>query len=210
MKYGFVIIVLSSIYAANAQTLSVENIRVSVKAESAASAREQAIEQAHQLAFQKLIDENFPESTNSLPSTEFVEGLVRDFSIEREKTTPTSYTASLTFQFDAPRVIAWIHQTPQKSSHRALTQQKYEENSSLKVTASYGTHAEWQYIRKTVENFPGVEKLSIFTLSPKNANLEIIYGGSFDILEKGLLQKGILLSQEKEGWLISSKVETLR
>lgn len=213
MRFFGIIVGIFLIQPAKAQTITVEDVKVSVTADSAASARDQALDQAHQLAFQKLVKENFPESTLSLPSEDTMRDMVRDFSINREKTTPTSYTASLTFQFDEPRVLTWAQQSQhrqQASASLPIAPQLYEKSEPLKILATYGTHSEWQYIKKTLENLPGVQNLSIFTLSPKNASMRINYIGLIDKLQKGLMEKGIILSQQDEEWVASLNGQTLR
>lgn len=212
MNYILVVIAFFLIHEARAQAITVGNVKVSVKADSAASAREQALEQAHQLAFQKLLNENFPERQGSFPSPDVLGNMVADFSIDREKATPTSYAASLTFQFDEPQVIAWAQQsqhTPPNSESTPFPQHPYKNSNSLKVRATYGTHSEWRHIRQTLETFPGIQNLSIASLSPKNANLEINFNGSTDQLGQDLLQKGILLSQQEGGWIVTSNGEAL-
>jgi len=216
MKYLWALLAFFIMQPANAKIIIVGDVKVSVRADSAAAAREQALDQAHQLAFQKLLSEHFPERAGPLPSQDVLKDMVSDFSIDREKTTPTSYTASLTFQFDEPQVVNWVQriQTHQPNQHGPSSSpflpQPKEERKPLIIAVSYGNHAEWQHIKKTLETFPGVQKLSVFTLSPKNAKLEIIYRGSIDTLMQGLLQKNILLSQQEDGWMISSNEHALR
>lgn len=209
MKYLWIVFALFLMQVAKAQTMTVGDVKVSVRADSAASAREQALDQAHQLAFQKLLNQNFPERVIPLPSQELLRDMVSDFSIDREKTTPTSYTAALTFQFDESQVRAWVQQLQHgqtDASSAPFLQRAYE---TLKLTASYTSHSDWQYIKKTLENFPGVQTFFVSTLSPQNANLEIIYNGSPDQLRENLQQKGIVLSQQINGWNVSLDEQAL-
>lgn len=212
MKYFLVVCAFFLMEEAKAQTIGVGNVKVSVKADSAASAREQALNQAHKLAFQKLVSENFPESASPLPSEDILKDMVSGFSIDREKTTSTSYTASLTFEFDEPQLLGWIQQGPrgqQAPSHLPFGDQSPRECGPLILTASYQTHGEWQHIRKTLENSPGVQNLSISSLSAKNASMRLIYGGNLDKLQQVLLQKGVLLSQQGDDWVVSSNEQAL-
>jgi hypothetical protein len=134
--------------------------------------------------------------------------MVIDFSIDREKTTPTSYTAVLTFQFNEPSVLTWLQRGQQRPSSIPFVRETG--GLSLNITASYTTHTEWQHIKKTLENFPGVKTLSIFTLSPKNASMKITYRGPIDKLQQGLLQNDILLTAQEDGWMVSSNRMALR
>lgn len=107
------------IACAKAHVITVADVKVSVTADSAAVARDKALDQAHALAFQKLLKENFPEESKNPPSTDVIMNMVTDFSIDREKTTPKSYTASFTFQFDASQLLGWV--TPKgKFPHKTL------------------------------------------------------------------------------------------
>lgn len=204
MKYYGAILVFFFIQVASAYTITIEDVRVSVTAESAAFAREQALDEAHQLAFQRLSAEYFPQNTLPLPSQDGLRDMVKDFSINREKTTPTSYTASLTFQFDEPQVLSWIQHAQQGSTSLPFAYQPYEENKFLKLVATYANYSEWHHIRMVLESLIGIQSFSIVSLSPQEAHLEITYGGALDKLKQGLLQKGILLSQQSDGWSISS------
>ena len=206
MKYFWIGAVLLFFHEAKAHTITVRDVRVSVKADSAASAREEALDRAQGLAFQKLVKENFPEHTISVPSQDALHNMINDFSIDREKSTPTSYTASLTFQFDEFQVMNWAQQTQLNEQNGPTAPRglySHGRGSPVKILASYGAHREWLYIKKTLENCVGIQNLSIFTLSPKNATLQINYRGSMDQLEQVLLQKNILLSQQGDNWVIA-------
>lgn len=206
MKYFWIVAALLFLQEAKAHTIAVRDVKVSVKADSAASAREEALNQAHGLAFQKLVQENFPEQTMSIPSQDALYNMINDFSIDREKSTPTSYTASLTFQFDEFQVRDWAQQI-QLKAQTGLTAPRglhsHGKGSPVKILASYGAHREWLYIKKTLENCVGVQNFSVITLSPNNATLQINYSGPMDQLEQVLLQKNILLSQQEDNWSIA-------
>lgn len=203
MKYFWGVIALLFLPEARAQSLTVPEVRVSVKAESAALAREQALNQAYSRAFQKLMQEHFPEQVVAQPSQDILMNMVNDFSIDREKTTPTSYAASLTFQFDEPQVRAWFQQAQPTQHARSPSTSSYGFGKPLKMKASYDTHKEWLHLKKMLEECPGVQNLSVFSLSLKNATLEVHYTGPIAQLENSLLQKDILCSQQGDHWLIT-------
>lgn len=206
MKYFWVVVTLLFLHDVKAQTLSVSDVKISVKAESATSAREQAIIQAHGLAFQKLMQENFPKHPLLLPPQEAINHMVNDFSIDQEKSTPTHYTASLTFQFDESKVIAWMKHNQQNMENKredSSDSQALGTGRALKILASFGTHREWLYIKRTLEKCAGVQNLSVCAVSLRNAAFEIHYPGPLDELEKTLRQKNIRLSQEKNEWMIA-------
>lgn len=204
MKYLWLLIGFFCTEGVMAQVLTVTDVKVSIAADSAASARDQAIDKAHDLAFQKLLKENFPERSAPLPPHDVVTNMVTNFSIDREKTTSTSYTASFTFHFDGPQVHAWgqRQETP-SNKETLLTSHPSKEEKTLKMTASYSTLSEWQTVKKTLESVPGIQKVSVLTVSPQNAHLQVIYGGDIEKLKLSLLQKGWLLSPQQDSWALS-------
>ena len=65
MKPLWFLILCLFIECAKAQIITVADVKVSVTADSAAVARDKALDQAHVLAFQKLLKENFPEESRA-------------------------------------------------------------------------------------------------------------------------------------------------
>lgn len=201
MKFYGLVIGIFLTQATSAYSISIENIRVSVKADSAAAAREQALEQAHQLAFQKFVDQTFPGETIPLPPADILQDMVNDFSIDREKTTSTSYAASFTFHFEEPQVRAWLQQF--QNDQPRVPHFSQAKGQPLKIRASYSSLRDWQQMKKILSECSGVQDVSVSALSSQGANLEVLYGGSLDQLEAGLRQKGMQLSQQEEGWVAS-------
>jgi len=207
MKYLWLLVVFLFIPEANAQSMIISDVKVSITADSSATAREQALVQAHTLAFQKLLKENFPEKLDSLPSPDTLMDMVSDFSIDREKTTAKSYTASLTFQFDGSKVHTWLQQSdPREVSQSSLEQDK----QLLKIRASYSSLPQWNQIKQALESFPGIEKLTVKALSPQNADLEIVYRGDTNHIQEHLHQKGLTFSLNSDFWLVSLNESPLR
>lgn len=202
MKHLCFLVIFLLVQETLAIALTVADVKVSVTADSAAAAREQALTKAHTLAFQKLLKESFPESSPPAPPEDVLIDMVTNFSIDREKTTPQSYAASLTFQFDESRIQDWLRQDLASSEPAAPSFTKKE--TLIKITASYSTFADWQHIKKTLEHLPGIEKVKIITLSPQNAALEIAYTGEMPQLQQRLSQKELTLSPRGQDWEISS------
>ncbi len=200
MKYIWLLVVFLFIPKANAQNMVISDVKVSVTADSAATAREQALEQAHALAFQKLLKENFPENSGPLPSSDTLMNMVSDFSIDREKTTAKSYTASLTFQFDGPKVHNWLQQGESGTSSPSSLAQL---GKPLNIKAIHSSLPQWNKIKQTLETFPGVQKVTVKALSPESAELEIVYGGDINHMQEHLRQKGFIFALNGDSWLIS-------
>ncbi|MEB3702496.1 Putative DUF2066 domain-containing protein [Candidatus Bealeia paramacronuclearis] len=118
MKKVLLLIVLALFIAydlsAQGDSYFVTGIKVSATADSAAKAREDAINQGYALAYQKLISNmgDLGQATRAdVPPLESLMSMVADFSIDQEKNTSVSYTASLSFQFDPAPTNAWISAT---------------------------------------------------------------------------------------------------
>jgi hypothetical protein len=187
-----------------AQALTVTGIQVSATADSSAAAREKALDQAHDLAFERLIDQNFPEVPTALPSHDKIVDMVSNFSIDREKTTAKSYTASLTFQFDGTQVQDWVLQTnlsPEQASNIGVTNSG--RGVDFKIKVSYDSLEEWQQIKKEVEGAFGVQKVTTLTLSPQSAVLEVKYAEDIQKLQRYFNDKGWILASQEEGWSLS-------
>lgn len=93
--------------AAEGDVFTVFNIAVDATADDAASAREAAMAQGHEAAFQVLLARLVP--AEELPSLEPLEvekivELVQDFSVADERTSPVRYLAELTFRFNPEAV----------------------------------------------------------------------------------------------------------
>jgi hypothetical protein len=184
---------------------TVADVKVSKKAESAGSAREKALVEAHQIAFQKLLQENFPDKIATLPPPDTLMDMVNDFSIDREKTSPTTYAASMTFQFDRPQVLAWVQQkpSPMTPSSPTPTKDPFKKEKPIQIAATYASHEEWKQIKKSLESFVGSDQVHILKYSSKNADLSIDYTGDSAQLERQLRSEGFTLAPQENGWIIS-------
>lgn len=202
MKYLWILGSLLFMESAHAQVLTVTNIKVSVTADSSATAREEALDKAHDLAFQKLVSENFPEKSGALPTHQDIINMVTDFSIEREKTTPTNYTASLTFQFDASKVQTWAQRDAQHVN--APLSPSLDAGKPLKITAFYTTLSDWNNIKNTLENSSGVQKITLHTFSSQQADMDVTFSGNIETLKAQLVQRGWSLSPQEQGWRLSA------
>lgn len=204
MKYIWFCFSIFIFQNVQAHVLTVTDIQVSASAESAATAREQALDQAHSLAFEKLMQEKFPEISHPLPPLETLINMVTDFSINREKTTPTSYAASLTFQFDEARVQAWIQQGFKSSAPSFSRHRIKEKGNLLRLTASYTALSQWLHIKNTLATLPEVQKVTLKSLSPLQATIEITYMGDMEKLQQSLQQSECLLSFQGGSGVLTS------
>lgn len=96
---------------------TVQPVSVDVTAESAAEAREQALANAHERAFRRLIDRIVPRGAQSdVPTLSYdrITPLVRDFEVTNEKTSSVRYLADLIirFQQEAVRNFLREHDVP--------------------------------------------------------------------------------------------------
>ncbi len=200
MKFVSFLIVLCSFGLAQAQNLVIPNVKVSVTASSAAEAREQAIENAHDQAFQKLIETNFPETQRALPPHETIVDMVSNFSIDKEKSTSTNYTALMSFEFDQSKLHAWLQNQNNPLSLQAANTVGVK---PLKAKASYQNLAEWNRIKKTLESLPQIQGVELQSVSSNTAELRFLLNGNPEDLKTILAQKGLSFSPQNEEWIIS-------
>lgn len=187
-----------------AQALTVTGIQVSATADSSAAARDKALDQAHDLAFERLVYQNFPEVSVYPPPHDKIVDMVSNFSIDREKATSKSYTASLTFQFDGAQVQDWVLQTnrsPEQASNIGVVNSGRGMDFNIKV--SYDSLEEWQQIKKEIEGAFGVQKVTTLSLSPQSAMLKVKYAEDIQKLQKYFNLKGWILTSQEEGWNLS-------
>lgn len=110
LKYlAFVFLTVTA--TAKASLYIVDNVKVSATADSAAAAREKAIQQGYTEAYNKLMirlgQEGAPTRPDA-PDPQDLMNMVLDFSVDREKNTAISYSALMTFQFDSKKMDDWI------------------------------------------------------------------------------------------------------
>ena len=189
--------------------VTVGNVQVSATAASIAEAREQALDKGHQLAYQKLLEENFPESHRPTPPHDTLMDMVTNFSIDREKTSSDNktYTASLTFKFDSERTHEWLQQetiSAASSSRPSLAPSvsTLRKGPPLKVTIFYGSHPEWRQIKRALEESPEGQSVKVIHLSSKTAHVELPYGGDGIQLQQRLKTRGITLVLREGVWTI--------
>ena len=99
--------VLNNEVRAQGDIFTVRGVAVDVTAETAAAARQAAIADGHQRAFQRLMKRLVPEVQQAkVPVLEpgLVEFYVLDFSVNNERTSAVRYLADLTFRFNAEEV----------------------------------------------------------------------------------------------------------
>lgn len=204
----FIIIGLACVVS-SAKAEIVSDVQVSVTSESPGAAREQAISEAHTIAFQKLLENKLPEETLPLPSSDALLNMVKKFSIEREKTTSNSYSALMTFDFDDSKVQSWLDQSSsptEELSAEVDPPRHYDLNKTqtLTVQSSFDSLAKWQKIKNGLESSPEVRTFTINSLSPQEAIVEVHVDGDISDLQRVLQQKGLMLTQQDNYWQLSS------
>lgn len=191
-----------------AQAITVSGIQVSATADSSAVARDKALDQAHDLAFERLMAQNFPEISAPLPPHDKIVDMVSNFSIDREKTTGKSYAAYLTFQFDGTQVQDWVLNkslSPEQASKIGVANSG--RGGDFKIKVYYDSLEEWRQIKKEAAGAFGVQKVTILSLSPQSAMLEVKYAEDIQKLQKYFNDKGWFLIFQEEGWSLSRDKE---
>ena len=77
------------------------------------------------------------------------------------------------------------------------------------MTATHTTLSQWQQIKKAVESSPEVQKMTVFSFSPQNAYMEVVYSGDMVKLQQHLLRQELTLSSQGDVWVISSNTHRL-
>lgn len=208
MKYLWLLTALWLFQETKVTALTIADVRVSITSDSAAAAREEALRKAHEVAFQKLVKEYFPESSCPCPCPpppqDALENMVTTFSIDKEKTSPKGYTAALTFQFDESQVQTWLQQTKSSVDLTKFSSQPFKkEGIILKATVAFNSFSQWQHIKKILETSQGIQKVKINTLSCKNAAIDLTYGGDIAHLQDHLSQHKLFLTPQGEEWELS-------
>jgi hypothetical protein len=91
--------------------MTVGDVPVDVTAKNAAEARDEAIAQAQQRAFDRLVKRLVPNPADQArikPSLQEVEGMVQDFAIENERVSPVRYIGLYSVRFRAGRVRKYL------------------------------------------------------------------------------------------------------
>ncbi len=100
---------LTGIAHATDDRLTVRNVAVDVNADSSAAARDQALIAGQRQAFEQLWNAQAPDKPVPKLSDDQIGDMVRDFSVQNEKSSGTRYVATLTYRFRAgptDRVLA--------------------------------------------------------------------------------------------------------
>lgn len=206
LKFVFALFSVFIVGSAYAQIIVADNIKVSVTDKSAAIAREKALDQAHVLAFEKLMKDNFPDYQNTQVPHDAILGMVLGFSIEREKSTSKNYTALLSFQFDGSKVTSWLQN--QSSDEEVKKTASSQKGQLLQLFVTYDSLNEWTKIKNVLETSPQVNHIKYLTISPKEAEVSVVCSGSQDQLRKSFDMKGISVSPKDGKWEVSYKPPT--
>ena len=182
------------------QALTVRNVTVSMRAKSLEEAREEAIERAHQLAFQKMRDDYFPDSiSKTTPPPEKLKEMVENFSIEKEKngTDNKTYTASLSFEFNQEAAHKWFEHTKSPKTASMVAR-----GTPLKVKVSYTSLPQWQRIKHILQMFPEGHEMRLLSLTTHDAEIELPYARETTILQEKLKNEGLRLQPEQGYWTL--------
>jgi len=103
----FFVFCMATTPEASADVFEIKNLAVDVKADTAATARKQALKQAERRAFYALIKRlTLSQDQERIPefSPDEIAGYVRDFSVAREKASSVRYIARLNYRFKADEI----------------------------------------------------------------------------------------------------------
>lgn len=175
-----------------ANTLTVTDIKVSMDADTPATAREKAIAEAHKIAFGKIVEESYLGEPAPMPPDDVLSDMVASFSIDKEKAVLGNYTAFFTFHFEEPQLKAWLEK---KNVITHLL------GNPFSVTATYTTFEDWQHIRKTMEQ--NGTTIRLLSLSASSAQFHVAPAEDTHFLRQRLEKEGFYSVVEGENWEIS-------
>lgn len=88
-----------------------------------------------------------------------------------------------------------------QSDWKDKTSVSLDTKSTLHIKVRFATLREWTETQKILRNVPGVSAMRVVRLAPKQAEIELTYGGSEDNLRLALSQSDIILSQPQADYI---------
>lgn len=88
-----------------------------------------------------------------------------------------------------------------QSDWKEKTSATLDTKSNLKIRVRFASLREWSETQKILRNIPGVSALRVVRLAPKQAEIELTYGGTPDRLRLALAQSDIILSAPASGYM---------
>lgn len=207
LKYVYLFLCFLTMECAFAQSLVIDNVKVSVTDKSAGEAKEVALEQAHDLAFEKLLELHFPDKQGLKATHEDVLNMVSGFSIEREDSKAKTYTALLAFQFDLSKVMSWAQ--GHSYTNGVQNPSAVEVGQVLRLMAQYENLHEWNRIKKVLLSSQQIHNVIYEAISFNQAELKATLTGSVDKFKELLNQNGLSVSQLGDKWVVSFKAPVL-
>lgn len=194
LKY-LLLVTFVTLSTAHATLYIVDNVKVSATADSAAAAREKAIQQGYTEAYNKLMirfgQEGAPTRPDA-PDPQDLINMVLDFSVDREKNTSTSYSALMTFQFDPIKIDNWISGLNLATSGNPdATSPQLNTNGTLTVFISVTDLQSLNTISKTLLEIPGVKSANLQQLTTHGALINLTTGLTPEALMKATSEKNI-------------------
>lgn len=114
--------------------------------------------------------------------------------------TTTDQTSTETLFDSAVRMTRQTFQSDWKNKASASLDTK----SNLSIRVRFANLREWTETQKILRNLPGVSAMRVVRLAPKQAEIELTYGGSEDTLRLALAQSDIILSSPPAGYIPAS------
>ena len=95
-----------------------------------------------------------------------------------------------------------------QSDWKTKTSVQMAEKSSLKARVRFNSLREWSETQKALRTVPGISAMRVVRLSPKQAEIELTYGGSQDRLRLALSQADLTLSEPAPAYTQAGGYET--
>ncbi|MFN7710631.1 MAG: DUF2066 domain-containing protein [Holosporales bacterium] len=193
---------------ANPDLYEVRDVRVEITAETTIAARDQALQQAQNEAFQQLLSRLIPEKQgDSLTNLkqDVLEDLVQDFEILDERFSKTRYSATFIVRFK-PDAIAQVLREKGLQTNAQLEAAEATPGPGLSPIAPapheaivdivIRSHADWQRALALLQKTFGHTRVMPLTLSRQHAKVTLTFAGDRRQLEERLRALGLPASIE--------------
>lgn len=191
----FAALFFATISICHATLYIVDNVKVSATADSAAAAREKAIQQGYTEAYNMLmirLGQEGAQTRPDAPDPQDLMNMVLDFSVDREKNTATSYSALMTFQFDSKKIDDWVSGLNLATSHNSgPSLAPSNSTGSLTIFITVTDLRTLMNMTTSLLSIPGVKGAHVTQLTTRSALISVDTGLTSDELLKAANEKNL-------------------
>jgi len=204
---GFIslIFLLPTLAAANDDAFTIPNIEISHSGDETAISKIKAIETGEMEALRSVLSNLGAAGRVQNLSSEQVGLLVESYELQNEKTTETSYSATMTVSFNPAQVKALLGngQNAPPGKPEVLVGQPM-----ISLRAVFRDIPEWLIIKDKLQKMNFVQKTEIKDIAAQSADMDIYYQGAVISDLPQLFQSyGMHISGGPSGWILQDAGE---